>query len=523
MNLSFQTSNSYGTRKLNSNPICNNSNNNARNNLAKVLFGKSLPASSAISFGWSSNLPKIETEILDILTDPNNKDVVICSHSFPDGDAYGSNIGSAGILESLGKKTHSIINSPPKKSFQYVPSPNPSKTATDYIQSLDGLNSVKNTDVAIFTDASEPNMLKGSRNETNNNTLDTIISKQPKKIIIIDHHPDEKGEPTNKDKWSKELNIRGIPNNNILYWRESRASASEMIAEMDKELVTESSKRKISGYNPRFYHPYRLATATGILTDAGGTTTGKGEIDNTKFARLSPEKVTTTEGKQVSKTRDAFEWLINNSNVAKSKIDSTELINMLQIEPKITSKVRGIIDGKVKVDGIDVKVPTKNDPLGYIYVHKGWAALEKIAKEDDTPITDALFILKMFKIQMSEKLMNDKNAGLYILANTGKDDKTFLTMRSYGFDSLNGELHEKGHVFCNALVSKVMSKIEPMHGEGGGHKNAGSFKSNKRVDFYQQLMPFIKDAINEYKKENPDLTKEPAEKPTEIENVSEAS
>ena len=236
---------------------------NAKNQLARVLFGKSLPATGNISFGWSNYLTKEETEILDVLTNTKNKSFVVASHSYPDGDAYGSNIGISGILTSMGKSVKSIIDFRPKMAFQFLPSPDPNKTATKYIQPPKELNTLKNIDVAVFTDTAEPDLLKGNKNSKYNNVLKTIAEKKPHTVIIIDHHPDDENGKTNKDKWLIALKSAGIKANKILYWREKRASAAEMVSELDQEIVKESKQRSIKGYQPNFNHAYRLAVATG--------------------------------------------------------------------------------------------------------------------------------------------------------------------------------------------------------------------------------------------------------------------
>lgn len=488
----------------------------SKNQLSKVLFGKSLPSASNISFGWSNHLSPVEVEILDVLTNPEYKSAVVASHSYPDGDAYGSNIGVSGVLESMGKQVHSVIDFRPKKAFQNMPSPNTEKTATSYIQGITTLDVAKPFDIAIFTDTADPEMLNSKRNAKNNFALDQILDKEPKKIIIIDHHPDQEGESTNLEKWVKALSKRGIAEENILYWRDKRASASEMVSELDQEMVKESSQRRIKGYQKEFNHAYRLAVATGIMTDAGATSTPKGQIDQTKFGRLS---YTTAPGTDISTTRYDFEWLVNNSGVDKAEIDSTELISKMDLAPELLKKIKDVVNNEDTLKGIKVKVPSKGSPLGYISI-ENWKGLEELSDQIDDKRISAKFIFKLLKSSMLERLHDDKNAGLYILANKSQDSRVYLTLRSYGYDQTAGELHEEGHVFGPALAMKVLNQIEPALGTGGGHKNACGFKSNKNVDFETQILPFVEEVVAEYVNKTKDLTRVPPSKIEQLKSIA---
>lgn len=487
-----------------------------KSQLSKLLFGRDLPSINSVSFGWSKHLSSVETQILDVLTDPKYKSAIVASHSYPDGDAYGSNIGISGILESMGKKVHSVIDFRPKKTFQNLPSPDSQKTATTYIQGIQTLDVAKPVDIAVFTDIPEPQMLNSQRNAKKNFALDQILDKNPKKIIIIDHHPDQEGETTNQEKWFKTLSKSGVEEKNILYWRDNRASASEMVSELDQELVKESSQRKINDYKKDFNHAYRLSVATGIITDAGGTSTTRGEIDKTKFARLS---YVTAPNTNISATRYDFEWLINNSGVPKAKIDSTKLISRMDLPPEISKKIKDVVNNKDTLKGIKVQLPAKGNPLGYVYI-QNWKGMEQLADETGDKRISAKFIFKLIKSEMMERLKDDKNAGLYILANNSQDNCVYLTLRSYGYDQTAGELHEKGHVFGPSLAMKVLDVIEPSLGTGGGHKNACGFKSNKNVDFETQILPFVEEVVAEYVNKNQDLTKIPPSKMEQLKSIA---
>jgi nanoRNase/pAp phosphatase (c-di-AMP/oligoRNAs hydrolase) len=472
----------------------------ARTELANLLFGKSIPQSAHISFGWSEQTTAVEREILDILTDSKYKSAIIAAHTFPDGDALGSCIGMAGILESLGKQVYPIIDFRPKKTFANLPSPRAEITANEYIKTPESINKFKMADLAIITDTGEPSLLSQKRESNDNAVLDTILKTKPQKVIIIDHHSDDNKGKSNKQIWHKALKERGVSEKDILYWREPRASAAEMVSELDKEIVDESKTRAINGYKPDALHHYRMAVATGILTDANGSLHPKGEVDKTKFARMSYKKVTGPEGNKVSTTRYDFDWLVNNSDIPKTEIDTSQYVERIELSDTLLKKISNIVDGKETIAGIKVKTPGPGDPLGYINIDN-WAGIDRLAREWEEDNISGRFIYKLIKSRMCDKLMEDKNAGVYVLANrSGKN--TFLTVRSYGYDYYHGEMYEKGHVFGNDLALKVINALEPMHGSGGGHKNAAGFKSHKYVNFEKTMLPIINKIVGEYVKNN---------------------
>lgn len=490
--------------------------NQQKNILAKNLFGKEIPVSQNISFGWSNYLSDVEKNILDLLTNPANKQVLVTSHSYPDGDSYGSSIGIAGILKSFGKQVQMVVDYRPKKTFQNCPSPIAGQTVTDFVKEPKNLNGLKKIDLAVITDTAEPFMLNFDKSAKKNRMLQMIIDKKPKNIIIIDHHPDEPDEKPNKQKWLDELSRYGYSAKNVLYWREKRASAAEMVSELDQEVVKESQRKKLNGYNPDAYHGYRLTVATGIITDAGGTNTTRGKILDTKFARLSYQHKAPDIIPPVSATRYDFEWLVKNSGIPVEEIDSSELIARKPIDQAVVEKLHNVVYNRDTMEGIKVKRPSKGDPLGYLSI-ENWKGIEKLSAESNLPTS---LIYKIFKSELVESLYNDMNAGLLVLANKTRDNVTYLTFRSYGYDYTMGELHKEGHVFGDSLALKSCNYIEKYHGSGGGHKNACGFKSNVNVDFDTQLLPLIQEVVNRYKKENPELDKVPTGKLERINRVA---
>ena len=246
----------------------------------------------------------------------------------------------------------------------------------------------------------------------------------------------------------------------------------------------------------------------GIITDAGGITTKKGDIDNTKFKRLSYPKAP---GTSISKTRYDFEWLINNCDIKKSDIDPDQMINRLVVDQKILNQIKDIVDNKTKLNGVDVKLPSEKDPLGYVYV-KNWDGIKEISDNANDPKISPPFIYKLIKSALIDKLYEDKTMGVAVLANNGNDGCVYLTLRSYGFDYTMGELHNPGHVFGSGLALKINNKIEQHHGSGGGHKNACGFKSYEGVDFYKDLLTLINQVVKQYVDSTDDLTKIPPDK-----------
>ncbi|MGD9581377.1 MAG: hypothetical protein AB7V50_08380, partial [Vampirovibrionia bacterium] len=75
------------TKSVSSNMVDN------RQQLSNVLFGKSVNGTSSISFGWSKGLNREELEILDLLTNPLTRNVMVGTHIKPDADATGSAVG----------------------------------------------------------------------------------------------------------------------------------------------------------------------------------------------------------------------------------------------------------------------------------------------------------------------------------------------------------------------------------------------------------------------------------------------
>jgi nanoRNase/pAp phosphatase (c-di-AMP/oligoRNAs hydrolase) len=475
-----------------------------RSQLAYVLFKKPLPES--LTFGWSKQVTDIEAKILDTLTDPSVKSAIVAAHTRPDADAYGSNIGLSAILKSRGVNVQAIIDDKKPARFTQMPSPEKNVTATEFVKSFKELTPadvIKNPDVTIIADTGIPDLT----------TPDVIKALATgKTIIVIDHHGDSTEGPTNKEIWTKALVDQGADPNNILYWREERASAAEMVGELDREIAQEAKIKNIPGYDTNYYKGYRLAVAGGIIGDVGGLQTHKGNADNIKLARLSDKKVQSETGKFESITRNIFDWLVNTSGVKKSTIDMKS-ITRISLPEEVSVIIDDVIDGHYKSRDIDVKTATKDDPLAYLII-KNWgffgylSSLANKKSKGGAKITPS-DIYKEVKKRVEEKIVLDNNVGLMLLGNEFKNNFS-LSIRSYGYNALDGEAYQQGHVFTNALARKVVdSLINNKLGQGGGHDNATGFRSNDGVSI-KEAMPIIESTLKEFIKDK-DLRKVPQE------------
>lgn len=451
-----------------------------RQQLGNLLF----KTSNNISFGWSQNVKSdVEKRILDTLTDTTNKNAVVSAHVCPDGDAYGSLIGIAGILKKMGVNVYPIIDDKPLQSVYKMPSAIETIPAIQYVQTTTPLlndiktGKVKDLDLAIITDTSIPEL-------SNSKTID-ILAKA-KKLIIIDHHPDSQRGPSNRALWEKELVNRGMEKENILYWRDSnRTSASEMTGELDKEIEEEDKNKKIANYDPSYYKDYRIAMAAGICCDAG--------YDGENISRLSKNTVKEPDGKECNSTTNIFNWLKKNSNTDNSKANLSEYTHIILPE-EINNKLDNILIGKLKVNGIEVKNATQDSPIKYIYMENKNALIEmasrvnipglKITKND---------IYNEIRYKINQKNPN-KNDGLLILANKIVENSKKGTISKF-----NLSLRSEEGSLADGLATKVTKAlVEAGIGSGGGHNNATGFRANSGLDFKTHALPVIEKAVKEF-------------------------
>lgn len=479
-----------------------------RNQLSQVLFNK--PLSKQVRFGWSAHATKnvVEKNILDLLTSPNVKTAITAAHARPDGDAYGSSIGLAGILKNQGKKVYTAINDFPAVQFSKMPSPKFKKVdgqfvnvpATRYVSRPDSItrymqqDHIDRPDVGIVSDCAVPNMTQNSLFEkVENKTLDLIA--KAKKVVVIDHHPDSPNSPTNKEIWTSALNQRGVDSKDVLYWREIRESASEMVGELDKEIKDESKKGVIK-YNDS--HPaYRLATASGIFTDAGGAYKN-GDLKLSRYSKPMEVEKDHIE----SPTGYYMKWLLNNSGENPKNVNLRKFTS-LEIPDHLHKAMKDVMNNKVKVEGVDIKAPSQESPLGIIHI-KNNNFFKTISDEiNESGINNFKLrpgnIAKEFK-EEAQSLNRDKNMGvLLMVTDINKGEKSFvMSTRSYGVESANGDLAEKGHIINDGAAKRIVNALnEAGVGTGGGHANACGFKSFDGKDFMKDAYPIIQKVLAE--------------------------
>lgn len=453
-----------------------------KSDLSRVLFGERASVGQNISFGWSKGLPEVEEKILNILTNAKNKNVLVVSHTTPDPDAYASNVGVCGILERMGVKTYPVVDDLPLRGYKNMPSIQPGKTAAEFIKtSLDvkkawNKASIDSVDVAVLTDCAEPNRI------TKN--VFKLISKA-KKVIIIDHHGSKDSDLSNKEKWFtalKEANPN-LDNTDILYWRETkRQSASEMVAELDKEIKDEykTAKDKKSGwflkYDPQYYGGYRTALAAGIYADSGGMTQQGSNAPG--FKHKSEKQIKTPQG-NVNSNDFYYKWLSSNSGTRISVSDITKS----QIPRYIFNTAREIITGERKIDGINVVNATKESPFGYAHIQQN-ANLGQLINpldinKDDVTTEDIHQAIKVY----SKPDIQGNECKLFVLAKSNANCFT-LSMRSK-----------------ESVAAKVLDILTANgFGEGGGHNDACGFKS-KAGKSIEEVLPLINKVIEDHTEE----------------------
>lgn len=468
----------------------------AKNSLKSILFKPSV--SKNVSFGWSTGLTKEQEQILDVLTDPSNKTAIVAAHTRPDGDAYGSCLGIAGILETLGTDVLPCIDDKPLAKFSQMPSAMENLTATEYInnakktRSLIHIQKIKNIDVAVITDTAVPE-------RTTDRVID-LLSKAGK-IIIIDHHPDMAGEKTNKQQWLEVFKKRDVDTSNVLYWREHRESACEMIGELDQEVEKEAKTDSLPHYDPDYYKGYRLATAGGITTDVGCIPTEKGQVGKTVLFRLSKKRIQAENGQFQSITRNMFNWLINNCGIKKKDI-SLKATTRISLPKKLDKHIDNIINGKNTVPGIIVKTATKADPLAFVYIddnsHLEEIALEANAINGNDALNSRSIYLEMKK-RIEEEIVISKNTGVMMIVSKNKRYNSISgSIRSYGYNAMDGEGYIPGHVFTDKLATTLINKLKAKNLlAGGGHENACGFRLTDNVDFLKDVLPEIKTIVQQ--------------------------
>jgi len=427
--------------------------NQTRELLAKRLFQHNNARTNNLSFGWSKGLSAIEVKILDELTNPLLKTAAVTTHYKADGDAIGSSIGVSELLKRVGVKVYSFISGDVSARFNNFPLIEKCIKKPAGVVSLWTQNNVQNIDLAVITDSSTPERL-------GKDSLD-LISKV-KKAIIIDHHDDMPGTLSNEEQWKKRLKELNpsLTDENILYSTisKSRSSASEMVAELDKEVLEESKIQppRLNNYNPCYYSSYRLGLAAGINTDTR------------KLQLLTPE---------MGNTKNVYNWLLE---TAPRNLNIKRVLQS-GIPREVYNKTNSLMLGKTKLKGVEVNIASKKNPVGYIYI-KDKTSLEEMAKNHKCIFED---IYTAMKANVYNSLKD-----VYIIAVKNEETKeTVLSIRS-----------------TNSLASKIADEFNKRKlGSGGGHPDASGYTLKPDVNF-KAVQKIIKKVI---KKEKPSMPKTP--------------
>lgn len=454
-----------------------------RQQIAQLLFGKSL---GNVSFAGNQQLSKVEQQIIDIFTDPGLKSAIVTSHTRPDIDAYATTVGVTELLTDRGVKVFPFNADTHMAVANNMPTMKKGVNAAQLIQKPGSVSqgladlSIDKADIAVITDSARPDMITTKPVK--------IIAKNAKRVIIIDHHGDLPGGKTNLELWQEKFAEFGLEKEQIIYWREKRGSASEMVAELDQAVQKQT--------NLPFYAGHRLLLAAGIADDVGCIFPQKGEPDEIKFSRPSEKSVIDQQGKEVSITRAMYDWLIATSGVSKKNID-IKSIARLALPEELDKMVDGLIDGTVQVDGIEVKTATKEDPFAYLYI-KDSTEIQNLATKSGVKIKDLNDdILK----RLEDKINEDVHVGVMaFIKDIGQDEEKSFSMniRSYGYESLDGETYIPGHVFCNALAKNIITTLKlEIGGRGGGHANACGFNSLPCICFKEDALPIITEMVND--------------------------
>jgi hypothetical protein len=456
----------------------------AKKSLAQILFANRQSGKN-ISFGWSSYLPKIETDVLNLLTDPSVKSVLVLAHKGPDRDAYGSDVGICGILKRLGKRPYPLVDSRPEYNFKAMPSVKPDKPAVEYIchrtsSMLEWLKKeeVEQLDVAVITDTAVPHLT----------TSDAIkLVATAKKIIFIDHHKDTEGQHSNLEKWMEAFREYkpDLKDEDVLYWRQdNRVAASEMVGDADREVCLEFDRIQkniptdpdnvawANTYDQGYYTGYRAAMAAGIINDS------KGKIntdDKPEFSFVADYQVPDDSGRNVNSTRFIFDWLVNSSETPMSKMKE---ILASTIPTWIFAETRDIIKGKKVYDGITVIPATEENPLSLLMVEE----LSNLPKLGNVSNRDFLQALK---------------SGYNTLSKKAKCKMSLMVVKSKSHDDFMIHISSKGD-----LAGKLIEQLTAQGlGDGGGPNSSYVvFKSKPGVDF-DKTMELINKFMEDVKAE----------------------
>ncbi len=197
-----------------------------------------------------------------------NNNVVLFTHTHPDGDALGSLFGLASILESLGKKVFCFLEEPVSHLYDFLPEID--RTCTDLEDYRKFVDANSGDLVSIALDCGDDDRLGGSKKE--------FLQKTP--FVVIDHHRSHRNFGT----------VRWVD--------ETRSSTGEMVYELAIALGADIS------YSAAYNLYVAICTDTGSFKyectkprtmQIAGELLGKGvkpeEVGGHLYDNFSPERL----------------------------------------------------------------------------------------------------------------------------------------------------------------------------------------------------------------------------------------
>ncbi len=197
-----------------------------------------------------------------------NNNVVLFTHTHPDGDALGSLFGLASILESLGKKVFCFLEEPVSHLYDFLPEIDRTRTDLEDYRKFVDANSGDLVSIAL--DCGDDDRLGGSKKE--------FLQKIP--FVVIDHHRSHRNFGT----------VRWVD--------ETRSSTGEMVYELAIALGADIS------YSAAYNLYVAICTDTGSFKyectkprtmQIAGELLGKGvkpeEVGGHLYDNFSPERL----------------------------------------------------------------------------------------------------------------------------------------------------------------------------------------------------------------------------------------
>ncbi len=171
-----------------------------------------------------------EEVVSSIIKEINNADnILLVSHTNPDGDAIGSILGLGAALEATGKKVDCSIDDNLDGHYRHkLPG------IDEKLKKPSQLPEDKTYDLAIIMDTPVPQRL-GDNNK---------YIKSAKKIVIIDHH-DVIQEKWDKEKHNTGIDIEKIKQQNLFWVRPEMPAVAQMVAALVFKIMPEDKRNQM--------------------------------------------------------------------------------------------------------------------------------------------------------------------------------------------------------------------------------------------------------------------------------------